>query len=175
MNDVHDPASWWHEPLCTYCWVQLHLCRSQLFAMQCRSLPLALGGYLLAISSNLWLHLGQAMRGRQTTVRWEAVTQPPLQCLRTGQPGSLAQGAYHTPLLSRQGLAFFVGGFHCNLSINHPFLQMQASFPLSSRDRDRGETRGELPRGRGQRHDHAGWPCSWPLHLVSWSSKMPNT
>lgn len=171
----HDLAPWWPEPLCTHCWVQLHLGQSQLFAMQCQSLALAPGGYLLAMSSNLWVHLGQAGRGRHTTVRWEAVAQPHLQCLRTGKPGSLAQGTYHTLLLSHLGLAFLVGGFHCNLSINHPFLQMLASFPLCSRDRDRGQTRGELPQGRGQKHDHAGWPCTSPLHLGSWSSKILNT
>lgn len=138
------------------------LCPSQLLAMQCHSSLLDICWPYPATSDCTWDKPWRAGRSRLG-----GRLQPSLACSASGQ-GSL--GAWHRaltiPCCSHTWVWPFLWVFHCNLSINHPFLQMQASFPLCSRYR--AQTRGELPWGRGRRYDHAGWPCSW-------SHEVPNT
>lgn len=130
---------------------------------------------MLAIASNLRLHSEPAVRGRLTTARWEAAppmrtssAQPNLQCPR--EPGTRC---LPYPAALRSGFGLFCGwaslqSLSLSLQIfpNHPFLQKQASFSLSSRDRDGPNAVGELAQRKGQRHNRAGWTC--PGHCA-WS------
>lgn len=132
-------------------------CPRQLLAMQCHSSCWVFAGHIQqALTALGTSHEGQADHCLGGGCSPALPAEP--QDRAAWEPGT---GHLPCPAALTPGFGLFVGGFHCNLLINRPFLQRQAAFPLCPRDRDRGQTRGELPWGRGQRYDHAGWPCTW--------------